>query len=72
MCSNVPKVEQNKFVPPVVLARNRNGGGRLLHCTFPLPESCRVVLDAEQHRAGTVDQHATQIDVTAFADCVEA
>ena len=26
LCSNVPKVEQNKFVPPVVLARNRNGG----------------------------------------------
>jgi len=43
--------------------------------TFPRlsrTESCRVVLDAEQHRADTVDQHATQIDVTAFADCVEA
>jgi hypothetical protein len=30
------------------------------------------VFRLEQHRAGTVDRHATQIDVTAFADCVEA
>ena len=27
-----------------------------------------VVLDAKQHCTGTVDQHATQIDVAAFAD----
>src|SRR5271157_1861246 len=34
----------------------------------PLPESSCVVLDAQQHRADTVDQHATQIDVASFAD----
>jgi hypothetical protein len=28
----------------------------------PLPESSRVVLDAKQDRASTVDQHATQIN----------
>src|SRR5437773_9756735 len=34
----------------------------------PLPEPFGVVLDAKQYRAGTVDQHATQIDVAALAD----
>ena len=34
----------------------------------PLPESSSVVLDAKQYRAGTVDQHATQINVAALAD----
>src|SRR5579864_3406366 len=32
----------------------------------PLPQSCGVVLDAKQHRAGTMDQHTTQIDIAAF------
>src|SRR6266567_5661529 len=34
----------------------------------PLPESSCVVLDPKQYRAGTVDQHATEIDVAALAD----
>jgi hypothetical protein len=34
----------------------------------PLPESSGVVLNAKQYRAGTMDQHATQIDVAALAD----
>jgi hypothetical protein len=33
----------------------------------PLSQSRRVVLDAKQHSAGPVNQHATQIDVAAFA-----
>src|SRR6201993_1212449 len=33
----------------------------------PLPESSAVVLDAKEHGAGTVDQHATQIDIAALA-----
>src|ERR1700758_34326 len=37
----------------------------------PLPESSGVVLDAKQYRAGTVDQHATQIDIAALADAVQ-
>src|ERR1700756_665903 len=37
----------------------------------PLPESSGVVLDAKQHSAGTVDQHATQIDIAALADAVQ-
>ena len=43
-------------------------GSTLGESVHPLPEACRVALDAKQHGAGTVDQHATQIDVTAFAD----
>jgi hypothetical protein len=35
---------------------------------YPLPESPGVVLHAQQYSAGTVDQHATQIDVAALAD----
>src|SRR5215468_2325410 len=34
----------------------------------PLPESSGVVLDAKQHRTSTVDEHTSQIDVSAFAD----
>src|SRR5215470_18935220 len=37
----------------------------------PLPESSSVVLHAEQYRAGTVNQHATQINVTALADAIQ-
>jgi len=33
-----------------------------------LPESSCVVLNAKQYCAGTVDQHATEIDVAALAD----
>jgi hypothetical protein len=42
--------------------------GKSMH---PLPEPSGVVLDAKQYRAGTVDQHATQINVAALADAVE-
>jgi hypothetical protein len=34
----------------------------------PLSQSRSVVLDAKQHSAGAVDQHAAQIDVAAFTD----
>jgi len=37
----------------------------------PLAKSSGVVLDAKQYRAGTVDQHATQIDIAALADAVQ-
>ena len=43
----------------------RRTRGQSLH---PLSESSGVVLHAEQNRAGTVDQHATQINVAALAD----
>src|SRR5262249_46451544 len=35
---------------------------------YPLPEPSGVVLDAKQHRASTMDQHATQISVATLAD----
>src|SRR5262249_28479179 len=34
----------------------------------PLSKSCSVVLDTKEHCAGTMDQHATEIDVAALAD----
>src|SRR5579872_447805 len=37
----------------------------------PLPESSGVVLDAEQDRTSTMDQHAAQINIAALADAVQ-
>jgi hypothetical protein len=34
----------------------------------PSPESASVILDTQQHGAGAVDEHATQIRVAALAD----
>ena len=42
--------------------------GTLSQPMHPLPESCCVLLHAKQYRAGTVDQHATEINVAALAD----
>jgi len=42
--------------------------GTLSQSVHLLPESPAVVLDAKSHGAGTVDQHATQIDVAALAN----
>src|SRR5689334_10469545 len=38
----------------------------------PLSQSRSVVLDAKQHSAGSADQHATQIDIAAFADAEQS
>src|SRR6516162_4297148 len=38
----------------------------------PLPEPSRVVFDAKQDGASAVDQHATQIDVSALADAIQS
>src|SRR4029077_6837322 len=42
--------------------------GTLSKPMHPLPESPGVVPNAKQHCAGSVDQHATQLDVATFAD----
>src|SRR5215470_11680718 len=41
-------------------------GSTLCQSMHPLPEPSGVVLDTKQYRAGTMDQHATQIDIPAF------
>src|ERR1700746_2830857 len=45
--------------------------GKLRQSLHPPPESSGVVLHTKQYGAGTVDQHATQIDVAALADAVK-
>src|SRR5215469_8378732 len=45
---------------------------RLCEPMHPLSKSSRIVLDAKQDRASTVDQHAAQINIAALADAVQS
>jgi hypothetical protein len=66
-----PSVTRDAFSPPGFPTRH---WAVLLVFFCPqqtLVELLRVVLDAKQYRAGTVDQHATQIDIAALADAVQ-